>query len=37
MLSRGRLVLADVVTGTLYDPKTGRSNSNYLSIIGKTK
>jgi len=33
----GKPMLADVITGTLYDLKTGRSNSYYLSIIGKTK
>lgn len=37
MVSRGRLMLADVVTGTLYDSRTGRSNSIYLSIIRKQK
>jgi hypothetical protein len=33
----GKAMLADIVTGTLYDPKTGRSNSYHLSIIGKVK
>jgi hypothetical protein len=33
----GRAMLADIVTGTLYDLKTGRSNSYHLSIIGKVK
>jgi len=29
----GRQMLADTVTGTLYDPKTGRSNSPRLTLI----
>lgn len=37
VVASGRAMLADVVTGTLYDPVTGRSNSYHLSIIGKTK
>lgn len=35
--ARNKPMLADVITGTLYDLKTGRSNSYYLSIIGKIK
>ena len=30
-------MLADTVTGTLYDPKTGRSNSFNLVLIGPLK
>lgn len=37
VVAGGKAMLADAVTGTLYDQKTGRSNSYYLSIIGKTK
>jgi hypothetical protein len=37
VVAGGRAMLADVVTGTLYDQKTGRSNSYHLSIIGKAK
>lgn len=37
VVAGGKAMLADIVTGTLYDQKTGRSNSYYLSIIGKTK
>jgi hypothetical protein len=37
VVAGGRAMLADTITGTLYDLKTGRSNSYYLSIIGKTK
>jgi len=37
VVASGRAMLADSVTGTLYDLKTGRSNSYHLSIIGKIK
>ena len=37
VVASGRAMLADTVTGTLYDLKTGRSNSYHLSIIGKVK
>jgi hypothetical protein len=37
VVARGKAMLADSVTGTLYDLKTGRSNSYHLSIIGKIK
>lgn len=30
-------MLADTITGTLYDPKTGRSNSPNLTLIGPLK
>lgn len=29
----GRQMLADTITGTVYDPKTGRSNSPRLTLI----
>lgn len=32
-----RRMLADIGTGTLYDPTTGRSNSNNLFLIGPVK
>jgi hypothetical protein len=37
VVAGGRAMLADIVTGTLYDLTTGRSNSYHLSIIGKVK
>lgn len=37
VMAGGKAMLADAITGTLYDQKTGRSNSYHLSIIGKTK
>lgn len=37
VITNGKTMLADIVTGTLYDLKTGRSNSYHLSIIRKSK
>ena len=37
ILAGGRSMLADIVTGTLYDPQTGRSNTPDLILIGKAK
>jgi hypothetical protein len=34
---KGQRMLADVITGTLYDPTTGRSNSPHLTLIGIKK
>jgi len=34
---KGKRMLADVITGTLYDPTTGRSNSPHLTLIGIKK
>lgn len=35
--ARGKDWLADLITGTLYDPKTGRSNSPHLYLAGGGK
>lgn len=37
VMAGGRKMLADTGTGTLYDPVTGRSNSNNLFLIGPVK
>lgn len=37
VMARDRKMLADIITGTLYDPVTGRSNSNNLFLIGPLK
>jgi len=37
VIVRGREMLADIITGTLYDKKTGRCNSNNLYILNLEK
>lgn len=37
VMAGDRKMLADTGTGTLYDPVTGRSNSNNLFLIGPVK
>ena len=37
VMASGKQMLADIITGTLYDPKTGRSNSRDLTLLGAIK
>lgn len=37
VMVRGKEMLADIITGTIYDKKTGRCNSNNLYIINLEK